>query len=173
MARERTQVFPNRKISETLLEFAAPLLDTLRDEAPDREIRRALEVAYTAWNAVIFADVLNNNQYIDDVRRLTAGAAGPDILMEQVIARKRELFGDDARLIGDWSVKRTAGALASAPTRETRTPCLRIQWIGNRRLPNAPYEIVMSGWVLHVGAVQGKHCDSMALLQSLPKSSGI
>ena len=104
--------FPNRKISETLLEFAAPLLDTLRDEAPDREIRKALEVAYTAWNAVIFADVLNNNQYIDDVRRLTAGAAGPDILMERMIARKRELFGDDARLIGDWSVTRTAGGLS-------------------------------------------------------------
>jgi hypothetical protein len=112
MARERTQAFPNRKISETLLEFAAPLLDTLRDEAPDREIRKALEVAYTAWNAVIFADVLNNNQYIDGVRRLTAGAAGPDILMERMIARKRELFGDDARLIGDWSVKRTADGLS-------------------------------------------------------------
>jgi hypothetical protein len=107
MAKEQTRVFPDRKISETFLEFAAPLMHDLPGEAPDREIRKALEVAYTAWNAVIFADVLNNDRYIDEVRRLTANAPGPATLMEQMIVRKRELFADDARLIGDWTVKRT------------------------------------------------------------------
>ena len=111
MAKERAQVFPKRKISETFHDFAVPLLESLRDGAPDREIHKALEVAYTAWNAVIFADVLNNNRYIDEVRRLRANAAGPAILMERMIARKRELFADDARLIGDWSVKRTADGI--------------------------------------------------------------
>jgi hypothetical protein len=65
-----------------------------------------LEVAYTAWNAVIFADVLNNHRYIDEARRFTANAAGPAMLMEQMIARKRELFADDTRLIGNWKVTR-------------------------------------------------------------------
>jgi hypothetical protein len=60
-----------------------------------------------AWNAVIFADVLNNNRYIDEARRLTANTAGPAVLMEQMIARKRELFADDTRLIGNWKVTRT------------------------------------------------------------------
>lgn len=105
MAKGRAQRFPNRKISETFLEFAAPLLHTIPGEAPVREVRKALEVAYTAWNAVVFADVLNNNRYIDQVRRLTASAAEVAMLMEQMIARKRELFADDARLIGEWSVK--------------------------------------------------------------------
>lgn len=105
MAKGRARGFPNRKISETFLEFAAPLLHTIPGEAPVCEVRKALEVAYTAWNAVIFADVLNNNRYIDQVRRLTASAAEVATLMEQMIARKRELFADDARLIGEWIVK--------------------------------------------------------------------
>ena len=104
---DRAQAFPDRKISETFLDFAAPLMQDLPGEAPDREIREVLKVAYTVWNAVIFADVLNNNRYIDWVRRLAANEAGPAMLMEQMIARKRELFADDARLIGDWSIKRT------------------------------------------------------------------
>src|SRR5215469_9038348 len=108
MARGPAKVFPDRKISETFLQFAAPLLQTLPSEAPERQIRAALEVAYTVWNAVIFADVLNNNRYIDEVRRLiTANTAGPAMLMEQMIARKRELFADDTRLIGNWKVTRT------------------------------------------------------------------
>ena len=123
--------FPDRKISETLLQFAAPLLHTLRSEAPERQIRKALEVAYTAWNAVIFADVLNNHRYIDEARRLTANAAGPAMLMEQMIARKRELFADETRLIGNWKVTRTEGRINlhadardphSSPLRHVITP---------------------------------------------------
>src|SRR5215469_7332561 len=102
MTRGPEKAFPDRKISETFLQFAAPLLHTLQSEAPERQIRKALEVAYTAWNAVIFADVLNNNRYIDEARRLTANAGGPAMLMEQMFARKRELFADDTRLIGNW-----------------------------------------------------------------------
>jgi hypothetical protein len=107
MARGAAKAFPDRKISETFLQFAAPLLHTIRSETPEHQIRKALEVAYTAWNAVIFTDVLNNNRYIDEARRLTANTAGPAMLMEQMIARKRELFADDTRLIGNWKVTRT------------------------------------------------------------------
>ena len=106
MARSPAKTFPDRKISETFLHFAAPLL-SLRSEAPERQIQAALEVAFTAWNAVIFADVLNNDRYIEDARRLMANATGPAMLMEQMIARKRELFADDTRMIGDWKVTRT------------------------------------------------------------------
>ena len=73
----------------------------------ERQIRKALEVAYTAWNAVIFADVLNNNGYINEARPLTVNTGGPAMLIEQMIARKRELFADDTRLIGNWKVTRT------------------------------------------------------------------
>lgn len=104
MARGPAKAFPNRKISETFQQFAAPLLHTLRSDAPERQIREALAVAYTAWNAVIFADVLNDNRYIDEARHLTTNTGGPAMLIEQMIARKREQFGDDIRLIGNWKV---------------------------------------------------------------------
>jgi hypothetical protein len=76
---ERTEVemhgrtaYPNRKISETFLNFAAPVLDDLPSEAPEHRARKALQVCFTAWNAVVFADVLNDRQHLDEMRRLTA-----------------------------------------------------------------------------------------------------
>lgn len=111
MARGPAKAFPDRKISETFLQFSAPLLDALRNDAPERQIREALAVAYTAWNAVIFADVLNNKRYIDEARRLMADTGGPAMLIERLIARKRELFADDTRLIGNWKVTRTGDGI--------------------------------------------------------------
>jgi hypothetical protein len=99
--------YPNRKISETFLEFAAPMLKDLPSEAPEQRARQALEVCYTAWNAVVFADVLNDHRHLDQIRRLTADKPEVALLMEQLIARKRTLFADDERLIGTWEVTRT------------------------------------------------------------------
>ena len=47
---------PVRKISETFLRFAAPILHDLPSEAPEDRAREALQVSFTAWNAVVFAD---------------------------------------------------------------------------------------------------------------------
>jgi hypothetical protein len=98
----------NRKISETFLHFAAPLLDSLPSEAPpEHRLQQTLEVCFTAWNAVIFADVLNDHRHLDEIRRLTADRPETAGLMEQLIARKRALFADDERMIGTWEVTRT------------------------------------------------------------------
>lgn len=103
---ERT-TYPNRKISETFLHFAAPLLDNLSSEAPEQRAEQALEVCFTAWNAVVFADVLNDHRHLDEIRRLTVDRPETALLMEQLIARKRALFADDERMIGTWEVART------------------------------------------------------------------
>ena len=107
MAKRRVRKFPNRKISETFLHFAAPLLHDLPGEAPERRARNALQVSFTAWNAVIFADVLNDDRYLTEIRHLTADKPETALLVEQMVARKRALFADDARLIGNWEVTRT------------------------------------------------------------------
>ena len=103
----RRTAYPNRKISETFLHFAAPMLNNLPSEAPEHRAQQALEVSFTAWNAVIFADVLNDHRYLDEIRRLTADNPEIALHMEQLIARKRALFADDERLIGTWGVTRT------------------------------------------------------------------
>jgi hypothetical protein len=64
-------------------------------------------VSFTAWNAVVFADVLNDHRHLDQIRRLTADKPEVALLMEQLIIRKRTLFADDERLIGTWEVTRT------------------------------------------------------------------
>lgn len=99
--------YPDRKISETFLHFAEPLLHDLDSEAPEQRAQVALELAFVAWNAVIFADVLNNHRHLDEIRRLLAGKPETVLLMEQLIARKRALFADDERMIGTWEVTRT------------------------------------------------------------------
>ena len=99
--------YPNRKISETFLNFAAPVLRDLPSEAREHRAREALQACFTAWNAVVFADVLNDGQHLDEIRRLTADNPKTAMLMEQLIARKRALFADDERLIGSWEVTRT------------------------------------------------------------------
>ena len=99
--------YPDRKISETFLEFAGPMVHDLPSDAPEHRARQALEVAVTVWNAVIFADVLHDHGYIDQIRHLTAAHSEAGMLVEQMIARKRELFADDERMIGEWEVTRT------------------------------------------------------------------
>jgi hypothetical protein len=105
MARGPAKAFPDRKISETFLQFSAPLLHTLRSDAPERQIREALAVAYTAWKCCHLRGCAQ--RYIDEARRLTANTDGPAMLIEQMIACKRELFAGDTRLIGNWKVTLT------------------------------------------------------------------
>src|SRR2546423_7466192 len=107
MARHTASSDPDRKISETFLNFAAPLLQDLPSEAREHRAREALQVSFTVWNAVIFADVLNDHRYLDEVRRLTADEPETALLMEQLIFRKRAFFADDEGLIGSWEVTRT------------------------------------------------------------------
>ena len=107
MAKRTVRSVPDRKISETFLHFAAPLLQDLPSEALEHRAREALRVSFTAWNAVIFADVLNDHRYLNEIRHLTADKPETALLMEQMIARKRALFANDARLIGSWEVTRT------------------------------------------------------------------
>ena len=122
MAKRKTRSVPDRKISETFLDFTAPLLQGIPSESLERGVQKALEVAFTAWNAVIFADVLDNHSHIDHIRRLTAGEPMVAVIMEQMIARKRALFPDDWRLIGDWDVTRTKdGINLHADARDPRS----------------------------------------------------
>ena len=56
--------YPDRKISETFLHFAEPLLHDLTSETPEQRAQIALNLSFAAWNAVIFADVLNDHRHL-------------------------------------------------------------------------------------------------------------
>lgn len=103
--------FPAQKISETLLHFAEPILEHLTSEAPVRRVEEALLVACTVWNAVVFADAIKDQRYLNEIRRIGVDKPEFAALTEHLIARKRALFRDDERTIGKWDVSRKSGAL--------------------------------------------------------------
>ena len=113
---------PDRKISETFLHFAAPMLHDLTSEAPEQRAEEVLRVAFTVWNAVVLADVLKDHSHLEKARSLAADQPEVAVLMEQLVARKRALFGDDERLIGTWEVTRTPdGINVRADARDPHT----------------------------------------------------
>jgi hypothetical protein len=102
--------YPDRKISDTLLQFAAPLLDG-GPHATEAQMKQSLMIAWTVWNAVVYADVVANNQPLESLRASTERDPQSKSLTEQMIDRKRTLFGDDQRLIGEYELYRKGGEL--------------------------------------------------------------
>lgn len=100
--------FRDRKISETFLSFAEPLLQDLPTEGLVPHVEEVLTVAYTAWKAVVIADVLGEDRYLADVRHRLGNDPVTTALVETLVSRKRTLFGDDAGIIGSYEVRKTA-----------------------------------------------------------------
>jgi hypothetical protein len=118
--------FPDRKISETFLHFADPLLQDLGPRATIDQMEQALKLAFTVWNGDVYDDVNGNTHYIDMVRNLTRHDRDGAALVDQLIARKRNLFGDDDRLVGEFKLTRKGGGIclraeARDPTRTHST----------------------------------------------------
>ncbi len=114
MSRPRTrEKVPTRKISATFLDFAEPLLAPLCAEASEQEMEGALQIAFTVWNSVVYDVVQRGDRWVSQVRRMAGDAPDPGVLMlvEHLIARKQNLFGDDQRLIGEYQLLRRQGEL--------------------------------------------------------------
>lgn len=93
-----------KKISETFLRFAAPILSALPEEATPSEIERGLTLPWTVWNAVVFDHANGTDQYIKLLLGTLAHSPVAVALAEDLIDRKRRLFADDNRLIGEYRV---------------------------------------------------------------------
>ncbi len=112
---------PNRKISETFLEFAEPLLENEGAPPTAQEAEKVLQLASTIWNAVVYDTVHGNTEWVTRLRNLIAGQPPLVALIEQMILRKRSSFGHDLRLIGEFKILEKDGewrlrAEARAPT---------------------------------------------------------
>jgi hypothetical protein len=103
---KRTRPFPNRKISETFLHFAEPLLDAHGPRATAAQMEQSLKLAFTIWNSVVYEDATGNTHFIEMVRNQVADDAESAVLVEYLIDRKRGLFGHDHRLVGEFKLRR-------------------------------------------------------------------
>lgn len=98
----------DRKISETLLEFASPVLSLFGGEVSPERIRPAFVVAVTAWNAVILDESEESTEFIMKARNALGG--GPELgLFDILVERKRTEFASDRRLIGNFEVYKKRG----------------------------------------------------------------
>jgi hypothetical protein len=99
-----------RKISETVLDFAAPLLNALGPNPDAAQLQNALAIAIAAWNAAtIDAWKPGTTAEAESVRASLAAAAGADpaamlALFDGLLDRKRSLFAEDLRAVGKWEV---------------------------------------------------------------------
>ena len=103
--------FPDRKISETFLHFAEPLLVGLEPDVTEHQMEVALKVAFTVWNAVVYETALGETRFLDMLRESMAPRPELAEPIEQLIARKRSLFGDDHRVVGQFKLTRKDGEL--------------------------------------------------------------
>ena len=117
--------FPDRKISETFLDFADPLLEPLGPGATVDQMEQALKIAFTVWNGVVYDKVNGNTHFLDIMRNQTRRNRDLAALVDRLIARKRKLFGDDDRLVGEFKFHRKGGKLHLRA--EARDPTTRIR----------------------------------------------
>lgn len=94
-----------RKISETLLDFAAPLLDAANPETVE-DMEAMLSFAAMVWNVAVADQTLDLPGKLAELRK-ELGPFGDDAqLLDSMLQRKREHFAGDRRLIGKVSVER-------------------------------------------------------------------
>ncbi|RKG47906.1 hypothetical protein D7X30_41270 [Corallococcus sp. AB011P] len=97
------------KISETLLEYVAPLLAQLPPGASLQQQQSFLQVVITVWNALVVVQWGEPDLLPDVYRRLEAmpqpGRATMRAMVDALVERKRRHFADDLRAVGRWELR--------------------------------------------------------------------
>ncbi len=108
----KSKYFPNRKISETLLEFYKPFLEEIDGNTTEKQIEEGLRIAVTVWNALSMDKWENSNNYIESLRStmIDMGSYEKSII-DFLIERKNRLFNNDLRGISEFSVSYVNGYL--------------------------------------------------------------
>jgi hypothetical protein len=98
-----------RKLSETLLEFAQPLVDADPGRIDEHWMRTLLGFAINVWNLVVTEEVRDSANDVAELRTaLATDQILPEVLawFDRLVVRKRERFHGDLRLVGNWRVVR-------------------------------------------------------------------
>lgn len=103
--------YPDRKISETILDFGAPLFDLLPPQPPVEQFRQFMTLVTAIWNVGTMAfpawRALTGKNYDSELGRLLAQIPpeGRGHLDELVRRRASEPFREDQRAVGAWSIE--------------------------------------------------------------------
>jgi hypothetical protein len=99
---------PTRKISETLLDFAEPLCETVPDDITPKQLEQFLITPITIWNSVVLEELGDMPGAVARARAhvMIGGTPFMLALFDSLVERKRRHFADDYRLIGRHRVRR-------------------------------------------------------------------
>jgi hypothetical protein len=98
-----------QKLSQTLLEYAAPLLEHMPPGASFSQRHSVLQVVITVWNARVVAQWGQHDMLPDLYRRLEQMPEPNRSTMREMIdllvERKRSLFPNELRAVGNWELR--------------------------------------------------------------------
>lgn len=102
---KRVAAVPARKISEAILDFAAPVLEPIKPPVDLEVVRRALKLAICVWNFQAMATpVWGQPHFLEEARAEMRTSPDLATLFDWLVERRATLFGDDPRCVGEWSV---------------------------------------------------------------------
>jgi hypothetical protein len=99
-----------RKISETLLDFAGPLID--ESGASEKDFEAALRFATVVWNIAVAQERGWEGGQVEKMRAELSTKAFPARLLkayDSLVEGKRGRFSGDLRMVGKWQLKRSKG----------------------------------------------------------------
>lgn len=102
--KKKKNKFPDKKISETFLNFASPIIDSLGNDPTQDQIESVLKIAFTVWNSVVLDTVRGNSEFVSQIKILMKDDPISSIMFDQMINRKLDMFPDDNRMIGDYKL---------------------------------------------------------------------
>ena len=83
-----------------MLEFAEPLVSELPDGYSKSDLEAVLKLATCVWNACVVDQWCKSTQNVAEAKKLLSTAHPfQKIIVEDLIARKKSIFGNDPRAI--------------------------------------------------------------------------
>lgn len=105
-------MIPNRKISETILEFGEPILEKLPDNASKEEMEAAMRLIVSAWNAVVLDDWNKTREFEKAfLKALMPIPKEFESVPRKLIKRKKRKYSSDPRAVGNYWVIEKNGEL--------------------------------------------------------------
>lgn len=105
----RPPAIPSRKISETIIDFGAPLIFDLDKDQPIEIVRSVFTIVIMVWNAHVTAmPVWGKPQLLEELGKLLLSpGAAPQLIdtCTELAARRQQHFADDPRAVGEWNVE--------------------------------------------------------------------
>ncbi len=97
-----------KNISDTIADFARPIIDQVNDTVTAEDLKSALNVAVAVWDAMILEESGEGGGFLDRVRETILNSDYPSFIeyVDHLVERKREHFAGDMRAVIKFDVAR-------------------------------------------------------------------